>query len=174
MTEAQKDWEYWSSYAEFVDALPKVTNYKIFVGFNALRIAAMGYDDRKPTPAELQHMKELLRDAMEAGAAGMSSGLAYVPGTFTTTAEIAEVAKVMVPYGGIYTTHIRNESKDLLASVEEAIEIGRRAGVAVNISHFKVMGRSNWGTHWKAIEAIEKARAKGLRVTCDSILTIAV
>ena len=159
----QKNWEYWSAYADFVEHTPKVTNYKMFVGFNALRIAAMGYDDRKPTQAELQRMKDLLRDAMEAGAAGMSSGLAYVPGTFTTVEEVAEVAQVMAPYGGIYTTHIRNESRDLLPSVLEALEIGRRAGVSVNISHFKVMGRAYWGTHWQAIEAIEKARAEGVR-----------
>ena len=163
----EKNWSMWSIYADFVDRWPKVTNYKMFIGFNAIRIAVMGYEDRKPTEEELERMKALLRDAMEAGAVGMSSGLAYVPGTFATTDEIVEVAKVMAPYGGIYTSHIRNESWDLLRSVEEAIEIGRRAGVAVNISHFKVMGRAFWGTHRKAIEAIEKARAEGLQVTCD-------
>lgn len=163
----KKNWTTWSEYVKYVDSIPKATNIKLFVGFNAIRIAAMGYDNRKPTEAEMSKMKELLRDAMEAGAAGMSSGLAYVPGTFATMEEVAELASVMVPYGGVYTTHMRNESWDLLNSVEEAIEIGRRSGVAVNISHFKVMGRSNWGTHLKAIEAIEKARAEGLDITCD-------
>jgi len=165
--EHRKNWTRWSSYADYVDSLPKVTHYALFVGLNAIRIAAMGYEDRPPTAAEMDTMKALLRDAMEAGAAGMSSGLAYVPGTFTTLDEIAELASVMAPYGGVYTSHIRNESWDLLRSVEEAIEIGRRAGVPVNISHFKVMGRVNWGTHKQAIAAIEKARAEGLDITCD-------
>ena len=75
----------WPEYAEFVRSVPKVTNYKLFVGFNAIRIAAMGYADRAPTDAELSHMKAMLKDAMEAGAVGMSSGLAYVPGTYAKT-----------------------------------------------------------------------------------------
>ena len=136
VTAQHKNWGKWSAYAEFVESYPKITNYKMFVGFNALRIAAMGYEDRKPTANELQHMKDLLRDAMEAGALGMSSGIAYVPGTFTTTEELAEVAAVMAPYGGVYTTHIRNESKDLLASVEEAIEIGRCCGQYLSLQSY--------------------------------------
>jgi N-acyl-D-amino-acid deacylase len=115
----------------------------------------------------MEKMKALLKDAMEAGAMGMSSGLAYVPGTFATVDEMVELAKVMVPYHGIYTSHIRNESWDLVNAVKEAIEIGRRAGVAVNISHFKAMGRSNWGHIKAAIAEIEKARAQGMQVTVD-------
>lgn len=157
----------WADYMAFLEKTPKITNIKPFVGFNAIRVAVMGYDNRKPTAEELTQMKDLLREAMEAGAAGMSSGLAYVPATYSGTEELVELAKVMVPYGGIYTSHIRNESHSLLAAVEEAIEIGRQAGVPVNISHFKVMGRSNWGTHKAAIAAIEKARAEGIDVTCD-------
>lgn len=157
----------WKEYTEFVKSVPKVTNYKLLVGFNSIRIAVMGYADRKPTAQELEQMKALLREAMEAGAAGMSSGLAYVPATYSDTEELIALCKVMAPYGGIYATHMRNESGNLLASVQEAIEIGRRAGVAVNISHFKVMGRVNWGTHKAAIAAIDQARAEGLDITCD-------
>ena len=157
----------WPEYAEFVRSVPKVTNYKLFVGFNAIRIAAMGYADRAPTEAELAHMKAMLQDAMEAGAVGMSSGLAYVPGTYAKTEEIIELCKVMAPYGGIYATHMRNESKDLLTSVREAIAIGREAGVKVHISHFKVMGRDYWGSHKAAIAEIEKAQAQGVDITCD-------
>lgn len=157
----------WPEYAEFARSVPKVTNFRLFVGFNAIRIAVMGNANRAPTDEELAQMKAMLREAMEAGAVGMSSGLAYVPGTYATTREIIEVAKVMAPYGGIYTTHIRNESFDLLPSIEEAITIGREAGVSVNISHFKVMGRTYWGNHKAAIAAIEKARAEGLDITCD-------
>ena len=157
----------WREYTDFVRTTPKVTNYKLFAGFNAIRVAAMGYEDREPTAQELDTMKGLLKEAMESGAAGMSSGLAYVPATYAKTPELIELAKVMAPYCGIYTTHIRNESRELLASVKEAIEIGRQAGVAVNISHFKVMGRANWGSHWDAIAAIEQARADGVDITCD-------
>ena len=157
----------WADYMSFVEKTPKVTNIKPFVGFNAIRVAVMGYDDRHPTAEELEQMKALLREAMEAGAAGMSSGLAYVPATYSSIDELVELAKVMAPYGGIYTSHIRNESHSLLESVEEAIEIGRQAGVCVNISHFKVMGRSNWGSHKAAVAAIEKARAESLDITCD-------
>lgn len=157
----------WAEYMAFVEKAPKITNIKPFVGFNAIRVAVMGYDDRQPTAEELTQMKALLKEAMEAGAAGMSSGLAYVPATYSGTEELVELAKVMVPYGGIYASHIRNESHSLLESVEEAIEIGRRSGVSVNISHFKVMGRGNWGTHTAAIAAIEKARAEGIDITCD-------
>ncbi len=157
----------WTDYMAFIEKTPKVTNIKPFVGFNAIRVAVMGYDDRKPTAEELEQMKALLREAMEAGAAGMSSGLAYVPATYSGTEELIELAKVMAPYGGIYTSHIRNESHSLLESVNEAIEIGRQAGVPVNISHFKIMGKGNWGKHTAAIAAIEKARAEGVDVTCD-------
>ena len=157
----------WPEYQKLFDSFPKVTNFKLFVGFNAIRIAVMGNANRAPTPEELAQMQSMLREAMEAGAAGMSSGLAYVPGTYASTEEIIAVAKVMAPYGGIYTTHIRNESFDLLPSVQEAITIGREAGVSVNISHFKVMGRAYWGSHKAAIEAIEAARAEGLDITCD-------
>ena len=157
----------WTGFMDFADSVPKVTNFKFFVGFDAIRVAVMGYDNRRPTAEEMEQMKRLLKEAMECGAGGMSSGLAYVPAAYSDTQELIELARVMAPYGGIYTTHMRNESYDLLASVEEAIEIGRQAGVSVNISHFKVMGRSNWGKHWDAIRAIEKAREEGIHITCD-------
>ncbi len=157
----------WSSYADHVDTLPMALNTALFVGFNTIRIAVMGYTDRKPTADEVRAMQDLLIDAMEHGALGMSSGLAYIPGTYTDTDDVVEIAKVMAKYGGIYTTHMRNESFDLVNSVKEAVEIGRKAGVAVNISHFKAMGRSNWGSVGEAIAVIEEARAEGLQVTVD-------
>ena len=161
------EWTLWSKYLTWAEKMPKALNCGLFVGFNTIRMAVMGLTDRKPTAEENRRMQELLVDAMEHGALGMSSGLAYVPGTYADTDDVVEIAKAMAPYGGIYTTHMRNESFDLVASVREAIEIGRRAGVAVNISHFKAMGRQNWGTVKQAIEEIEKARAEGLVVTAD-------
>ena len=163
----QRSWTTWSVYAEYLRKLPKVINVRPFIGFNAIRKAVMGFDNRRPTDEELSKMQDLLRDAMEHGAAGMSSGIPYVPATYCDTEELVAMAQVMAPYGGIYTSHIRNESFALLDAIEEAIEIGRRAGVKVNISHFKAQGRSNWGSHLKAIEVIERARAEGIDVTCD-------
>ena len=157
----------WSSFADYADTLPKSLNSALFAGANTIRIAVMGFTDRKPTKAEVAEMQAHLIDSMEHGAFGLSSGLAYIPGTYTDTEDVIEIAKVMAPYGGIYTTHMRNESFDLVNSVREAVEIGRRAGVAVNISHFKAMGRRNWGTVDEAIAVIDKARAEGLQVTVD-------
>ncbi|MBR4767571.1 MAG: D-aminoacylase [Lachnospiraceae bacterium] len=160
-------WDRWSTYLDYAEKVPKALNTGLFVGCNTIRMAVMGVTDRKPTAEENRRMQELLIDAMEHGALGMSTGLAYVPGTYTDTDDVVEIAKVMAPYGGIYTTHMRNESFDLVRSVRETIEIGRRAGVAVNISHFKALGRANWGTTVQAIEEIEKARAEGITVTVD-------
>ena len=157
----------WDTYARHVEELPKALNTGLFVGYNTIRVAVMGMTDRRPTAEETARMREHLVNAMEHGAFGMSSGLAYVPGTFATTDDVVDVASAMAPYGGIYTTHMRNESFDLVASVKEALEIGRRAGVAVNISHFKAMGRRNWGSVGQAIAVIEEARAAGQRVTVD-------
>lgn len=165
--EELENWDLWSKYLDWAEQVPKALNAGLFIGFNTIRMAVMGLTDRKPTAEENRRMQELLVDAMEHGALGMSSGLAYVPGTYTDTDDVVEIAKAMAPYGGIYTTHMRNESFDLVASVKEAIEIGRRAGVAVNISHFKAMGRRNWGTAKLAIAEIEKAQAEGLTVTVD-------
>ncbi|MBR5473864.1 MAG: amidohydrolase family protein, partial [Lachnospiraceae bacterium] len=161
------EWTTWGKYADYVDTLDKIANVKLYVGFNTVRIAVMGYEDRKPTPEELERMKQMVREAMENGALGMSSGLAYVPATFDDVETIIELAKEIAPYGGVYASHIRNESFDLVRSVEEAIEVGRQANVTVNISHFKAMGRRNWGTPIKAIEVIEKAQAEGIKVYVD-------
>ena len=163
----REGWDIWSKYAEYVKTLPKVCNMRLFVSFNSIRKAVMGFDNRKPTVEEMQKMKDILKDAMDAGAAGLSSGVAYVPATYVDTDELCELVEVILPYDGIYTSHIRNESWDLLNSVEEVIEIGRRTGAKVNVSHFKAMGRGNWGTHIKAIEAINKAIEEGIDITCD-------
>ena len=89
-------------------------------------------------------MKALLREAMQAGAAGMSTGLIYVPSCYSETGEIVELAKTMAPFNGTYSTHMRNESDQLVESLEEALNIGREAGVRVCISHHKALGRPNW------------------------------
>jgi N-acyl-D-aspartate/D-glutamate deacylase len=133
----------------------------------AVRSAAMGNARREPTPAELTRMKGLVAQGMREGAFGMSTGLIYPPSSYAKTAELIELAKVVADHGGVYVSHIRGEGKGLLKSVGEAIEIGRRARVPVQISHFKASGIPNWGRIRDAAAMIEQARREGVRVTAD-------
>jgi len=142
-------------------------NAALLVGHGTVRQLVMGREDRPPTPEELEEMKALVKEAMLQGAYGLSTGLIYVPGSFADTDEIVELVRVIAPYGGIYHSHIRNEAEELLESVSEAIEIGERAGVPVHISHFKVVGKENWGQSQQACALIEEARARGQKVTAD-------
>lgn len=166
----------WRTFAEYLDALEKAgvgLNVVPLVGHSALRSSAMGYDNRPPTPGELAAMKELLVEAMEAGAFGYSSGLIYPPSSYADTEELIELAKVLRPYKGIYETHMRNESTGLLDSVKEAIRIGREAGVSVQISHHKASGEKAWGLVKQSLPMIEQARKEGVDVTCDQYPYIA-
>jgi N-acyl-D-aspartate/D-glutamate deacylase len=142
-------------------------NLALLVGHASVREIVMGRENRKPTPEELARMKVLVKEAMEQGAYGLSSGLYYVPGIYAATEEVVELVKEIAPYGGIYHTHIRNEAEGLLASVKEAIEIGAKAGVPTHISHLKALGKPNWGTAQDACSIIEEARKRGLEVTAD-------
>ncbi|MBS3818932.1 D-aminoacylase [bacterium] len=142
-------------------------NAALLVGHGTVRNLVMGMEDREPTPEELEKMKELVREAMEQGAYGMSTGLIYLPGRHAETDEIIELAKVVSSYGGIYHTHIRNERDKLLDAVKEAIQISKESGAPAHISHFKVMGKKNWGLVKEACALIEEARAKGLQITAD-------
>ena len=124
-------------------------------------------EDRAPTPDELEKMKALVQEAMEQGAYGLSTGLIYLPGRYAKTDEVIELVKVIAPYGGIYHTHVRDERDKLLDAVKEAIEISEKAGAPAHISHFKVMGKKNWGLVKDACALIEEARGRGLRITAD-------
>lgn len=156
-----------SGYLKYAQGLKLAENVKFLVGHVMLRIAAMGFDNRKPTPAELEHMKSMLREAMENGAMGFSTGLIYIPSAFSDIDEIVELAKVVKEYGGIYTTHMRNESNDVLKSITESIEVARRSGVKLQISHLKVCGIDNWGLSEKMLKLIDDANREGLQVTAD-------
>lgn len=160
----------WSSFDEYLSALSSNglgVNLASLVGHGTIRIAAMGYDDRPPTSDELTRMKEYMKEAMEAGAFGFSSGLIYPPGSYASTDELVELARVMAPYGGIYATHMRDEDLALLKSVKEAIEIGSRAGVSVHISHHKVCAKHAWGQVNASLAMIDEARRNGIDVTAD-------
>lgn len=142
-------------------------NAALLIGHGTLRQIVMGLDNREPTAEELEKMKALVKEAMEQGASGMSTGLVYVPGSFSRTEEIIELVKVLAPYKGIYHTHIRNEREKLLEAIKEAIEISEKTGVPAHVSHFKVMGKANWGLVKEACKVIEEARARGLTITAD-------
>jgi len=146
------------------------TNVALYVGHGAVRRQVMGAVDRAPKDAELAAMKDLVRQAMEQGALGLSAGLYYPPGNFAVTDEVASLAAVTAPYCGVYDSHIRDESTytiGLVAAVEEAIEIGRKAGVPAHIAHIKALGVDVHGKSAEVIAAVEAARAEGLEVTAD-------
>ena len=161
----------WHGFDEYLDAIEQRvasrTNILALVGHGTLRIAAMGFRPGEPTQTEMDKMKALLAAGMEAGAIGMSSGLVYPPGSFSKTPELIELARVLVPYGGIYCTHIRGELDTLIEAVAEAIEIGRQAGVPVQIAHHKAMGSHMWGRTKDTLARIDEARKEGIDVTAD-------
>jgi len=142
-------------------------NVALLVGHGQVRRLVMGLENREPTPAELERMKALVKDAMEQGAVGISTGLIYRPGSYAKTDEVVELVKAVAPYGGIYHSHIRNEREKLLDAVRECLAIAEGAGVRANISHFKVMRKGNWGLVREASRMIEEARVRGLKITAD-------
>lgn len=163
------DWS-WGSYGGYLDALRREgtsVNVVPVVGHGVLRTGVMGEENRPPTPDELDRMRAAVRRAVEEGAFGMSSGLAYAPGMFADRDELAALAAELAPLGGIYFSHIRGEDERLSAAVSEAIETGRRAGVAVQISHLKAEGRANWGSTEAALALIERACDDGVDVGFD-------
>lgn len=142
-------------------------NAALLVGHGTVRQIVMGMENRPPTPEELEKMKSFVKEAMEQGASGLSTGLIYRPGSFSKTDEIIELVKVVAPSGGIYHSHIRNEANKHLEAVKEAIEISEKTGVRAHIAHFKVIGRANWGKAKDALALVDEARARGLRITAD-------
>ncbi len=142
-------------------------NTALLVGHGSVRQIVMGRENRDPTADELARMKSIVKEAMEQGACGFSTGLIYAPSSYGKTDEVIELVKVIARYGGIYHTHIRGEDNRLLGAVGEAVEIAKQTGVAVHISHFKVIGRKNWGLAKQACVLIEQARKNNLKITAD-------
>ncbi len=146
-------------------------NVATLIGQGSVRSQVMGGSFRRPpTAEELNKMRALVDKAMKDGAVGMSTGLIYLPGNFTKTDELIELAKVVSKHGGIYASHMRSEAGEIVAAVEELIEIARKAKLPAEISHIKLAGRSNWGQTDKILGMIEKARAEGLDITQDQYL----
>jgi N-acyl-D-amino-acid deacylase len=142
-------------------------NFGSFLGGDNVRRYAKGMAQGAPSPAELDSMRRVVRWAMEGGAFGIATALIYPPANFATTEELVEAAKAMAPYGGIYITHMRSEADQFLEAIDEAVRIGREAGVPVEIYHLKAAGRRNWHKLPLAIAKIDSARAAGLDVQAN-------
>ncbi len=157
----------YSDFLEAVEAARPGINVVPLIGHGTIRIAVMGYENRAPSPEELNRMKALAAEAMEAGAVGLSSGLIYIPGIYAQTEELAALARVAGRYHGIYATHLRNEGSRQMEAIEEALAIGRSGGIPVHIAHHKIAGRRNWGMSEQTLDRFHRARAEGQEVTCD-------
>ena len=160
----------WRTLGEYFKRLGKQgagVNLGTFVGATQVREYVIGYDDRPPTPLELEQMKKLVAEAMKDGALGVSTSLQYVPARFAKTDEIVELAKVAHQYGGIYITHQRSEANAIDDSMKEVFEIARRANIPAEIWHFKTAYQKNWGRMPEMLRRIETARRQGLKITAD-------
>ena len=160
----------WRTLGEYFTRLEKQgsgLNLGTFVGATQVREYVIGYDDRPPTPAELEQMKKLVADAMKDGALGISTSLQYVPARFAKTDEIVELARVAHQYGGMYITHQRSEANAIDDSMKEVFEIARRANIPAEIWHFKTAYKKNWGRMPEMLRRIETARRQGLKITAD-------
>lgn len=158
----------WTSFGQWLDRLDTLElglNVASHVGHGTLRTAAMGFADRAPTQDEQKHMVRLLEESLDAGARGMTSGLVYTPGIFSTAHEFDDLAKVLARRGRVYETHMRNESDHVQKYVAENIALARRTGAMVQISHLKASGRPNFGKSTALLQLIESARNHGLDIT---------
>jgi len=173
MLESQGDIKFeikWTTLGEYLEYLERKgvsTNVASFIGAATVRIHALGYQDRASTSRELRQMRQLVAQAMEEGAVGVSSALIYAPGVYADTDELIALAEVAGRYGGMYISHLRSEGNNLLEALDELTTIARRANVAAEVYHMKAAGKVNWHKLDAMIEKIEKARAEGLRITAD-------
>ena len=160
----------WTTLSEYLKDLERrgvAPNVASFIGAATLREYVVGLDDRAPTPEELERMRVLVRQEMEAGALGIGSSLIYAPGFYAKTGELIELCKAAAPYRGKYITHMRSEGNRLEESVDEVLRIAREAGVPAEIYHLKAAGRANWPKMDRVLKTINGARAQGLRITAD-------
>src|ERR1041385_94624 len=173
MRESQGDVKYdieWTTLAEYLTYLEKrgiSQNVASFIGAPTIREYVIGLDDKPPTPAQLDQMRELVRREMEAGALGTPTALIYPPAFFAKTEELIELCKVAAKYQGKYTTHMRSEGNQLIEAVQETIRISREAGLPAEIYHLKASGTANWPKMDQVISMIEQARRQGVKITAD-------
>ncbi|MGZ5189685.1 MAG: N-acyl-D-amino-acid deacylase family protein [Flavisolibacter sp.] len=156
-----------TKYLARIDSIKPSINIATLIGHNDVRKSVMGTARRAPSEIEMMQMEKLVEEAMKSGAVGMSTGLIYIPGTYSTTSEVINLAKVASRYKGVYASHMRDEGDSIVYAIEEAINIGREAKIPVEISHFKLSGQQNWGRSRETIPMIIKARSEGIDVTID-------
>ena len=179
MVAMQSDIKYpvkWTTLGEYLDFLEKrgvSPNVASFVGATTVRVHEIGYEDRPPTAAELERMKQLVRQAMEEGALGVGSSLIYAPAFYAKTDELIALCREAAPYGGIYISHLRSEGNQFLQALDELITISHEAKIPAEIYHLKAAGESNWSKLDPAIQKIEAARARGQHVTANMHMYIA-
>lgn len=142
-------------------------NVASLVGHNTVRSQVMGNANRQATPEEIGRMQELVEKAMQEGALGLSTGLIYIPGTYANTEEVVALAKAAGKHGGIYASHLRDEGERVIQAIEEAVRVGKEAGVRVELAHFKIDNKKLWGTSNKTVELIERSRRAGVDVSVD-------
>lgn len=160
-------------YVSFGQAMEKLekkgvsVNIASHLGAATVRIQAVGFDNRKATPEEMDHMRRIVKSAMEEGAMGIGSSLIYAPGDYADTEELTELCKVAAEYGGIYISHMRNEDRYLMNALEELIQISKNAGLPAQIYHLKASREPNWDKLDSVIARVEQVRAEGLKITAD-------
>ncbi len=162
------DWRTFRQYFARLEKQGMGINLASYVGATQVRRMVLGDDDKQPTPAQLEQMKALVRDAMQDGAVGLSTALEYAPAPYAKTEELVALATEAGKFGGIYSTHMRDESNAVLAAIDEALRIGREAHVPVEIWHIKVAGKKNWGRMPEVVAKINSARAAGADVSADT------
>ncbi|MGZ0166332.1 MAG: N-acyl-D-amino-acid deacylase family protein [Planctomycetales bacterium] len=162
-----KSWTTLGGYFDVIDEAGISVNVASYVGLNNLWRSVMGESFDPPTDENIQEMKVLLDEAMAEGALGLSSQVMMPPGSLATTSHLAELCKVVAQHGGIYSSHIRNEGDGIFASVREAIEVGRRSGVPVDIIHLKIADQQFWGRMDEVVKLIEDARTEGLNIQAN-------
>jgi len=171
--EEQSDIKYaveWTTLGEYLGYLERSgisCNVASFIGAPTIREYVIGLEDKPPTPAQLDEMRELVRREMEAGALGITTALIYPPAFFAKTEELIELCKVAAKYQGKYTTHMRSEGNQLIEGVQETMRIGREAGLPVEIYHLKASGEANWPKMDQVIRMIEDARRQGLKISAN-------
>jgi N-acyl-D-amino-acid deacylase len=161
----------WRTFRQYFTRLEKQgigINLASYVGATQVRRMVLGDADVQPTPQQLEQMRALVSEAMHDGAVGVSTALMYAPAPYAKTEEIIALAAEASKFGGIYATHMRNESDSVLEAIDEAVRIGREAHIPVEIWHFKVAGKANWGHMPESIARVNRARAEGVDVTADT------
>ena len=161
------DYETTDGYLKALEKKGVGLNESYLVPHGNVRMEAMGLDNRKPSPEELEQMRQIVRREMQSGAFGLSTGLIYMPCAYADTSELIELCKVVAEFDGAFVVHQRSEADTILTSMEEVIEIGRKSGVKIHFSHFKICGRKNWDFIDRMLGLLDMAAAEGIRTSFD-------